>query len=584
MNKRFKVLRAFLVIAALVILTRLFFVQIIEHDSWMAKAEAQHNLENTLLAKRGNIYMMDGDEPVEAVMNETVYTVIVDPMIADQKKVEKAISKSAGDFVMVDWKDVFADKNLRYFVVARNVPRKNAKEIEEAGLVGVWMQQGTKRVYPEGEMASGLLGFVNSDGEGQYGVEGAFNGELSGKNGLLKAVKDINGIALSIGDDNVLIPAEDGEDIVLTIDKNVQFFVEKTLAEQLAAINYDKARASAVVMNPNNGKILAVANLPNYDPANYGMVEDAAAYTNYAFERAYEPASVCKTFTFAAAIDTGAMTPDTTYVNYGYTTVDDTVIENAYKGKIGTITMDTALTYSLNSGSTQALRLLGGDPNNINQTGMEILYKYYHDVFGFGQSTGVELLETEGYVPTIDSGYAMELTYANMTFGQGVSISLVQLAAAFSSVINGGNYYTPTVLAGKIEDGVFMKEGDERQPTRQTISSEASATMRGMLYNTRYWKRNNGTDKAGYYVGGKTGTGQVVVQKPNGVWEYSDPLGETTATYIGFNSTEGELPEYVIAVTIWGEDRHFDGGDDALPMFDKISSFMTDYLKIKPRG
>ena len=572
-----------LVLITITIGTRLFFVQIIEHDEWAKKAEAQHSLENTLLAKRGNIYMMDGDEPVEAVMNETVYTVIVDPMIVNKEEVKKTVTEYAGDFVTANWDDVFVDKKLRYFVVARNVPRTNAKKIEEAGLVGVWMQQGTKRVYPEGELASGLLGFVNSDGEGQYGVEGAFNEQLAGKNGLLRAVKDINGIALSIGDENVLIPAEDGENVVLSIDKNVQFFVEKTLAEKLAAVNYDKARASAIVIDPNSGKILAVANLPNYDPANYGMVKDATDYVNYAFEEAYEPASVCKTFTFATAIDTGAMTPDTTYVNYGYTTVDDTIIRNAYEGMLGNITMRIALNYSLNSGSTQALRLIGGDPNNINSAGMETLYKYYHDNFGFGQVTGVELSETNGYVPAPDSGYAMELTYANMTFGQGVSISLIQLASAFSSLINGGKYYTPTILAGKMNGDVFEKSESEVAPVRQTISEEASATMRDMIYGTRTVRRLYGIDKPGYYIGGKTGTGQVVIQRPDGTWGYSEPTGETTATYIGFGGAEGELPEYVIAVRIWGEGYHFDGGDDALPMFDKISSFMLDYLKIKPK-
>lgn len=587
MNKRFGFLRFLLVVATLVIITRLFFIQIIEHDEWASRAEAQHNLENTLLAKRGSIYMMDGDEPTVAVMNETVYTVIIDPMMADRKKVEETIDREAKDFEMAKWDDVFGNKNLRYYVVAKNVPRSVAKKIEEAELAGVWMQQGTKRVYPEGELASGLLGFVNSDGEGQYGVEGMFNDELSGKNGLLKAVKDINGIALSIGDQNVLIPAEDGENVVLTVDKNVQFFVEKTLAEKLQAVNYDKARASAVVMDPNNGKILAVANLPNYDPANYSKVNDAADYKNFAFEDAYEPASVCKTFTFATGIDTGAITPDTTFVNYGYTVVDDRTIENASRWAVlGTLTMSDALKYSLNTGSTQALRHIGGDPDNINKNGMDILYKYYHDNFGLGQATGVELLEAEGYVPDPDSGYAMELTYANMTFGQGMNISLLQLAAAFSSVVNGGKYYTPRIIAGKMLDDVLVNDNEEGgiEPVRQAISEQSSATMREMLYGTRYYKRGvNGVDKDGYYIGGKTGTGQVVVQKEDGTWAYSDPLGETAATYVGFGGTEGELPEYVIAVRIWGADYHFDGGDDAMPMFDKISNFMIDYLKIKPR-
>jgi cell division protein FtsI/penicillin-binding protein 2 len=249
----------------------------------------------------------------------------------------------------------------------------------------------------------------------------------------------------------------------------------------------------------------------------------------------------------------------------------------------GTITMQTALNYSLNTGSTQALRLIGGDPNSINRNGMDILYKYYHDVFGFGQLTGVELLETEGQISTPDSGYAMDLTYANMTFGQGVSISMVQLASAFSSIVNGGKYYTPSVLAGKIEKDVFVKD-ENAKFVRNTVSETTSEVMRGMLYGTRYNRRLYGIDRPGYYVGGKTGTGQVIIQRSDGTWGYSEAAtGETIANYVGFGGAEGELPEYVIVVKIWGEGHHFEGERDALPMFDTISNYMIDYLKIKPK-
>lgn len=585
MNKRFGVLKGLLVLAMAIIAGRLFVVQILEHDQWVARAEIQHNLENTLLAKRGQIYMLDGGQPVEVVMNETVYTVIVDPMLVKREKTEAVLEENAKEYLVAKWEDVLKDEKRRYYIVARNVPYEQAQKINETGLVGVWMQRDTQRVYPEGEMASGLLGFVNMDGEGQYGVEQAFNEQLAGKNGLLKAVKDINGVALSIGGENVLIPAQDGENVVLTVDKNIQFNLEKLLAEHKA--KYAKGtRVSAVVMNPNNGEILAMANLPNYDPAKYSQVKDATAYINYTTEQPYEPASVVKAFTFATAINEGVMTPDSTYYNKGFVEEAGKTIKNAYSGKLGQISMQTALAYSLNTGSVQALKWLGGDGNKINKAGMQKMYEYFSDRFGFGRETGVELRESSGYLPSPDSGYAMNLTYANMTFGQGLNLTMLQTAVAFSAVVNGGKYYQPTILAGKVEDEKFTKIEREVKPERQVISEQSSTTMRQMLRGTRNLQRIYGIDKAGYDIGGKTGTAQVVVQKKDGTWGYSEVDGydETIASYVGFGGTEGELPDFVIMVKIWGEGLYFGGEGDAEPMFNKISSFLIDYLRIKPKG
>ena len=211
---------------------RLFQIQIIQKNDWVAKAEAQHTLENTIKAKRGQIYMMDGSEPVAVVMNEQVYTVIVDPMTAKEEEIKETIfTEDLKDNLTTEIDKVFEDKTRRYFIVAKNVSRKNAKKIQESNPTGVWLQERTKRVYPEKEMASRLLGFVNEDGEGQYGVEGSLNEALSGKDGMLKTVADVNNVALSIGDDNIKIPAENGKNIVLTVDSGVQRGVEEILAQ-----------------------------------------------------------------------------------------------------------------------------------------------------------------------------------------------------------------------------------------------------------------------------------------------------------------------------------------------------------------
>lgn len=559
-----------------VIAIRLFVIQIIQHDEWVEAAELQQTMQNTILAKRGEIYMMDGEEPVVVVMNESVWILLVDPKVADEAKTAEVVDRYAKDLRIADWSDVFSDKSRRYYVVGKGLSRTQAEQIKAENLSGVWFQEGVRRVYPEGELASGTLGFVNADGEGQYGVEGSLNKELSGENGLLKTVKDVNNIPLTIGDDNIRVAAKDGQNLVLTIDRNVQSKVEQILAN--AMNEYGAAHASALVMNPMNGKILAMANMPTYNPADYGNVEDATEYWNYVLEDAYEPASVCKTFTFAAGVEEGVMTPETTYVNNGYTTVDGWEIANAEKGQLGTITMQTALNYSLNTGSMQALMWLGGNPSEINQKGREKLYEYYHDRFGFGEATGIELIESTGLIVGPNTGVGLNSRYANMTFGQNLNLTMMQVASAFSAVVNGGHYYTPTMVAGEMVDGELVKK-DTSEAVRDVISENTSATMRRMLWGTRGARRIYGIDRAGYYVGGKTGTAQVIRGG-----EYV--MNETQATYIGFGgagSDESELPEYVIMVRIWEEGKAYDGQSHALPIFDTISNYMQDYLRIRPK-
>lgn len=574
---RNKFLKFGLLAVVAVIVARLFFIQIVQHDYWVEKAAAQQMMQYTLRAERGEIYMMDGDEPVAVAMNATVYTVIVDPMLTDPDEAKQVLTPILGDKRVAEWDDVFANRSLRYYIVGKNVERKAAEKVAEAELSGVWLQANTKRVYPEGSLAATVLGFVNADGVGQYGIEGALNERLTGKDGLLKTVKDVNNVALSIGDDNIKVPAEDGDDVVLTIDRNLQYGVEKILTEQTGKIGFKNI--SALVMNPNNGEILAMANIPGYDPADFGNVESAADYVNHVVEDPYEPASVCKTFAFATGMEYGVMTAGTTFNNENVTYVDNWPIKNSTQKAelLGMVDMQTALNWSLNTGSTQVLRWLGGSETDINAQGRERLYDYYYNHFGLGQATGVELFEATGivYEPHADI-YGIDSTYANMTFGQNMQVTMLQVAAAFASVINGGEFYTPTVVKGVLKDGEIV-DAVPRKVVRRTVSQETSAAMREMLYNTRRAYRANGTDKVGYYIGGKTGTAQVIKDG-----EYS--FDETVATYIGFGGTEGELPQYLIMVRVWEDGKTAGGEAQALPVFNVLNSYVQDYLKIKPAG
>ena len=572
---RVKTLRVGILVVAGVILGRLFLVQILQKESWVEKAEAQHTLENTIKAERGEIYMMDGEEPAKVVMNEKVYTVIIDPMAADREEVKREIFEKLGaENLTVTEEEAFSDRTRRYLVVARNVAREAAGKIREAEMSGVWLQETTKRVYPEGELAARTLGFVNADGEGQYGVEGALNEELAGKDGLLKTVADVNQVALSIGDKNIKIPAEDGKDIVLTIDRNIQSNVERILREKMEA--FGKDQASAVVMNPNTGEILAMANLPGYNPAEYAKVESADVYINRVTEDPYEPASVCKAFTFATGIDLGVMTPETTYYNNGYEVIDGWTIKNAslQASLLGATTMQKALNWSLNTGSIYALKLIGGNSERITPEGRQTLYKYYTEKFRLGRETGVELYESVGLIGDPNEGDGRDSLYANMTFGQNMLVTMMQVIAGYNTLVNGGKYVEPTIVKGEMKDGALVEK--ERKEGEQVIQETTSATMREMLWGTRGSYRLYGIDPGGYYIGGKTGTAQVIRDG-----KYS--MDEWVATYVGFGGREGELPAYTAMVRIWKDGETTSAETYALPVFTEISKYLIDYMEIKPK-
>ena len=572
---KIKILRYVILAALMIIVLRLFFIQIIEHGSWVAKANEQHTLLETITPKRGEIYMVDDGEPVAVVLNQSTYQIVIDPAVTEKAVIEEVVNKYAKDYAIVNLDEVYAEEGLRYSVVAKNVPRKVAEEIAESGASAVWLKKTNQRVYPEGDLASGLLGFVNSDGVGQYGVEGSLNDALAGKEGLIKTTADVNKVALSIGNDNVKIPAEDGANVVLSVDRGLERGVEELA---VSSVNETAAtNASVLVMDPNTGKVVAMANVPNYDLSNYADVEDASAYLNYTTEVPYEPASTCKSFSFAAAINEGVMTPDTTYFNQGYEIVDDWKIQNAEQRSIlyGTIDMRTALYWSLNTGSIHALKLLGGNPSLITQAGREKLYDYYYNKFRLGQITGIELIEAEGFIPDPNEGYGRDSVYANMTFGQNLGITMVQTATAFSAVVNGGYWRTPSIVEGNLVNNQIVPLESEKVEDK-ILSDEISAMMREMLVNNRSYKVRGGIDRAGYSVGGKSGTAQVI---KNGA--YDDTMSETVGTYIGYVAPSDGMPQYVIMVKMLGEGAYLDGGI-ASNLFDTVSNYVIDYYKIKP--
>ena len=569
---RTNILGLALLLAFSAIVVRLFQLQIIDNEKYLALADAEQMKRFEIPAQRGLIYAMDGKTPTKLVMNESIYTVFADPqMIKDDEKSEiiSKIKEVAGGNVRDGFESLLDKKESRYQILATKISRKQAEMIKESDFTGIGFQETSQRVYPEGQLASQVLGFVNSEG-GQYGIEGALNDELSGKDGQLKTVTDVSGVPLTIGSRDIDTPAEDGKNVVLSIDRNIQAQAEKILKNKLESSGAKDG--SVIVMDPQTGKVMAMANYPTYNPAEFSTVTDASVFTNGTTTSAYENGSVIKSLTMAMGIDTGVASPSDTYYNKDFVEIEDRTIKNAVLGHTGMITFQTAMNYSLNTGMVEIASRLGG--GQINKTARDTMYNYYHDRFGLGEKTGVEVYEEKGTVISPENAEGNAVRYSNMSFGQGMNTTMIQTASAFSSIINGGTLYKASVINGEITSSGEYKQADAEVRQENVIKSTTSDQIRDVLVTAR---NSVGTtnDLAGYRVGGKTGTSQTI--ENGGYVDY-----QTIGSYLGFGGNN--TPKFVIMVAVSGAGQNLQGVQDAGPIFTELSNWMLTYLKIQPEG
>ncbi len=574
-GSRSRILAGLLIAIAAIFVIRLFYLQIIQYGYYKSLADKEQIKQLDIPAQRGMIYALDGSRPVPLVMNQTVYTVFADPSVVDEPdKVVNTIKSIAGGNAKANVADLLKIKKSRYQILAKNVSLTQTKKIKEVGLHGIGFQANSQRVYPEGGLAGQVLGFVNTDGTPNYGIESGMNDQLKGKDGLLKSVTDVANVPLTIGNANIDKPAQNGENVVLSIDRNVQSKVEQALADGVKKAG--ATNGSVVVLNPQNGRILAMANVPTYNPANYNQVTDASYFNNNVISRPYEPGSDIKTFTMATGVDKNVVRANDTYNNTGSINVEGITINNASGDKrFGIITFQTALAYSLNTGFVTVAERLG-DGSNITLNARKTMYNYFYDKFRLGQLTGIPLSgEAAGRIvsPNDPSGEGNAVRYSNMAFGQGMDVTMLQVASGFNAIVNGGTYYKPSIVAGSIgDDGTFSKVSPN-SGTR-ILQQSTSDEVRQMVVTGRQTVFP-GIDKAGYQVGGKTGTSQVAV---NGGYANN----ETVGTYLGFGG--GNQAQYVIMVEVSAPNKIIQGAQNAMPIFTDISNWLLDYLQVQPKS
>jgi cell division protein FtsI/penicillin-binding protein 2 len=526
---------------------RAFYVQVIRYDYYHQRALSDQLVQASIPASRGIIEAQDGNSVVPIVLNQKLYTVYADPtLIKKPGQVAQTLATVLGGSA-TNYQGQITKQGTRYVVLANKVSAENADKILSYKYPGLGDIEQDYRTYPQGAMAAQLLGFVNNSGKGEYGIEQALDPQLTGIPGELKAITDASGVPLAATGNNVDIAPKAGDDVVLSIDVGIQQQVESILAQE-----YKKTKSqglSAVVINPNTGQVKAMANYPSYDPANYDNVSDPSLFENAAVSNAIEPGSTMKTLTTSAALNVGAVQPDTTFYDPAHWLVDGfNITDIEQDGGAREQSIASTLALSLNTGAVWMLMQMsqqGG--TTINMKGIQTWHDYMTSHFRLGQPTGIEQgYESSGYVPPANpDDPAVGLQFANTAFGQGVQVTALQMAAALSSILNGGTYYQPTLISQTIDPNTGQVTTNQPKILeRNVVSPQTGQELVPLMQNVvaQYLHEGFGfmSFPSNYLVGGKTGTAQVA--KPGG--GYYDNI--FNGTYLGF--VGGNKPQYVIAV------------------------------------
>lgn len=383
------------------------------------------------------------------------------------------------------------------------VYKKSATNTPRFILPGFGFDLQKYRYYPEKEIGSHLLGFVsyvdNAD-RGRYGLEEFFNEELFGKYGSLKSEKAGKSNTVIVNDREYIKP-ENGADLILTVDRNVQFVACEKLKEAVKKHGADGG--SVIILNPKTGAIIAMCSVPDFDPNNYKDVKDIRVYNNPAIFDQYEPGSVFKVVTMAIAIDQGKVSPTTTYKDEGRIMINgwSKPISNSdfdTKGGYGVVAMNTVLENSLNTGAIFAMR----------QVGPKIFADYVKS-FGFGERSGIELgSESPGNINNLLKNKVREIDAATASFGQGIAVTPLQMIMPYQAIANKGILMKPYIVRTIVRDDGKKEESIPKQIGR-VISAKTANTMSAMLVNVVEKGHSSRAYIQGYYIGGKTGTAQI---------------------------------------------------------------------------
>ena len=570
MQKKLVVLFVIIALLLLGLIVRLMYIEHTSGKKYEKKVLSQQKYDSTVIPyQRGNITDCKGTILATSV---DVYNVILDCKVlnSDSADIDPTIDALITCFPQLnetDLRNLITDKpKSQYNVLAKKLSYeeiqafedmqaaeketsdKKSSDAEKKGKInGVWFEKEYQREYPYGSLASAVVGFTTSGNLGMNGVENSYNSVLNGTNG-----REYGYLNSDSNFEKTVIDAQNGNDVTLTIDANIQKIVEDKIAafeeeyRDAAREGAGSKHVGVIVMNPQNAEVLAMANYPNYDSSNPrdlsayytqeeidAMDDDAELdalnqlWSNFCITYTYEPGSTVKPFTVACGLDTGTLDPNRTFICDGYETISGHDIHCVNTNGHGLETVEDALKNSCNDALMQMSYDIG--PENFSK---------YQQIFGFGTKTNIDLpgeARTDSLIYTEDQLSTINL--ATNSFGQNFNVTMIQVASAFSSIINGGNYYQPHVVKKITDENGNVIQEDNGTLLKKTVSSSTSELLKQYLYATV----SDGTGKyakvPGYSMGGKTGTAQKL---PRGQGNY-------LVSFIGFAPVDNpQLLVYVV--------------------------------------
>lgn len=574
------------IVAATVIGGRLAWWHVFQSGRLSALAADQMAGSQTVPAERGEIRDANGVLLATSVELQSIYA--TPPSIADPVATAEVLARATG----LDRAELEAtlSSDRPWVWLQRRVPHEVSNAVRALELPGIGMLSETQRVYPvagiapDTTIAAQLLGYVNVDGVGQYGLEEAHEALLGGAPGWVSADEDVVGreIAASV---SLVRPAVDGSDVRLTIDAGLQHILED---EIWRTFRTNRAQgATGVILDVHTGAVMAMVSYPSFDANRYSTT-DTARFLNPAVSRQYEPGSVMKAFTIAAALESGAITTSDEFVDDNNLQLAGVRIQNADRYTFpwghGPITARDVLNLSNNVGAARIGLQLGGRG----------LYDWFHR-FGFGAPTGIDLAgEQPGVIWDLEGPNGSgDLTTAQNAFGQGLSVTAIQLAAAYGAIANGGTLMRPYVVAEWTDPAGVVHE-TEPTPVRRVVSEETAATMRELLTDAIDNGIANGAAIPGYSVAGKTGTAEIAgpvtvpLLAPDG-----SNTGETTTVYryiegwvdssfIGI--VPAESPRFVTLILVHRPalSGFYQMAEQPEDLFRRLAPRILDYLAIPP--
>lgn len=588
----------------LFVVFRLFQIQVLNHDNYRALAESQYNFQTEIPAERGSILSSDGFVLAGTKKN---YLLFAEPQrIEDPTKTAEKIADIISNFrykadsestlevndieksdldseangnepITTSKEDLYTNiynevlgalsKDLMWVPVLRNITSEEKDLIENSGLSGLGFDEFPVRYYPEGTLAGHVLGFIGSDEKGERvgysGIEGMLNDHLKGKPGKVFEETDALGNPILMGSYKKIPPSE-GKDVVLTINRAIQYMVEKELKEGVE--EYNALSGSVIVMEPMTGEIIAMANYPNYSPDNFNekvVVDENTGrknveVRNLSISDTYEPGSVMKPLTVSAAVDLGVVGPTTTFVDSGPVKYSDYYIDNWDHKHHGVQTVVELLQKSNNIGAAWV----------GHQVGKENLYKYFSN-FGIGARTGVDLQgEDTGILRPVKD--LTDIDVANISFGQGVSATPLQVLTAFNAIANGGYLMQPKIIEKMIDEN----EVTEIPPRviRRVLSQETSDTMVEMLEKAAEGGEAKVFILKEYRISGKTGTAEI----PEG-GKYA--ANRTNATFAGFLT---DSKKFSLIVRLQEPKKSVYASETSVRIWMKIASELVKFYGVAP--